>query len=279
MPPLFSIPRRPVAARAAALIVLACWPAAARAETVSVAATVRYGDGTLTELPVYDDVRVTITRNGEALAVDQRLPEPARNSFFTPPRLLALDLDDDAEPEVMVDVFTAGYDCCRRTVVLHLEAGRYVPRVIDWDAGGYRLRNVTGGKSPELLTTDARVAALYRSDARGPLRILRIQAGVLTDISGRVPAQLLRDARIHARALTRARRRGDGDRRAIIAAYVIDLVRAGQGAQAARTLRAADRRGELGTSTGRFARRIDQRLVAWGYVAAPVLLPAVRALR
>lgn len=242
-----------------------------KAGSTYVSATLRYGDGSQKNVPIWNDIRVSITRNEVVLTKDQLLPATAAASYFSPPKVLVVDLDDDADPEVLVDVFTAGYDCCRRTVVYRRNEDHYDAQVADWSASGYRLRDVGGGDSPEFVSTDDRFPALFRSDRRGPLRITRLKDGRLTDVTAELRGQLERDARLHRRAWKRAAKARGGDARAAVAALVVDLVRLGQAPAARKVIATAARDRELRTTANAFARRIDGRLVAWGYVGDPPL--------
>jgi hypothetical protein len=250
-------------------------PASARAtettpttpgKTTSVSASLRYTDGSKSEVPVWSDIQVSIVRNGATVVDGQALPPTASSSFFTPPKLLTADLDDDFDPEVIVDVFTAGYDCCRRTVVLHRDAAKYEPLVIDWGASNYRLANVTGAKSPEFVSTDSRFPALYADKAaRGPIRIQRFRDGTLVDISQKVASQLRRDAKIQKRLWKKAMKGKKVDARPAVAAYAIDLARLGRIDEARRVIHDAGALHRLHATADRFARQLDGRLKAWGY--------------
>lgn len=236
----------------------------------AVKASLKYVDGSKGEVPAWRDIRVTVIRDGQQLATNQLLPAGADTSYFVAPKLKAVDLNDDAEPEVLVDVFPARQERERRTVVLHKEGDVYTTAVADWGTAGYRLANVLGGDSPEFLTADSRVPQLYGSKARGPLRIVRFENGRIDDVSRQARAELLRDAKQHRRALARARRTGS-DPRPEVAAYAVDLVRLGRTRAAQSEIRTAGRRDELRGSTRAFARQLDRSMVRWGYAKRKVL--------
>lgn len=271
--------RRPSAtatALAACAIASACAaPALARSNataTNTVSATISYTDGSKSTVPVWKNIKVTIKLEDRTLVDAQLLPPTARESVFAAPKLLAVDLDDDGEAEVLVDVFTAGVDCCRRTVVYHRTGDAYGTQVLDWVDTGYRLDDVIGQNSPEFLSSDARFPKAWDSDARGPLRVLQLRGSKVKDVSRRARQQLLRDARIHLRAWRSLRRKGGrGDARPIVAAYVADLVRIGEIAAAKDALRNAARADELRTTRAAFARSLDRKLRAWGYTSRRVL--------
>lgn len=251
-------------------------PVERRANSTRIAASLKYADGSRSEVPVWNDITVSVAKDDVQLTKDQPLPPTARASYFSPPKLLVVDLDDDADPEVLVDVFTAGYDCCRRTVVLHRNVDRYDAQVLDWTASGYRLRDVDGGPSPEFVSADDRFPALFRSDARGPLRIARLQGGQVQDVTAGARKLLERDARLHRRAWRRASGSRRRDARPAVAAYVVDLVRLGEVRAARKAIAAAARAGDLGTTANAFARRLDGRLVAWGYAGGDGPLGRIR---
>ncbi|MBO9534330.1 MAG: hypothetical protein J7513_15260 [Solirubrobacteraceae bacterium] len=236
--------------------------------SVVVSASITYTDGIKSKSAVWKNIRLTITRNGAALLNGELLPEEARDSVFSGPKLQAVDLDGDSESEVIVDVFKAGVDCCRRSVVYHRDGDAYRAQVIDWGDAGYRLEDVTGGGAPEFVTSDARVPGAYDSDARGPLRVLALRKGQVRDVSRHQPRELARDARGHRRALERLRRRkSQSDARPHLVAYVADLVRLGDVSGARAAIRSSARRGELRTTPAKFRRLLDRQFLTWGYTS------------
>lgn len=238
---------------------------ARRADATAVSASISYTDGSKSKVPVWKNIKITIKRNDAVVVDGQLLPEPARESVFAAPKLLAVDLDDDGEAEVIVDVFTAGVDCCRRSAIYHHTGDTYDADVVDWPDSGYRLDDVIGQSSPEFLATDSRFPRAYDSDARGPLRVLAFSKGKLRDVSRQAPHQLIRDARIHNRAWRAIRRKKEGDARPVVAAYVADLVRLGKIADAKAALQNASDADELRSSRKAFTKSLDRKLVAWGY--------------
>ncbi len=236
----------------------------------SLKASLKYVDGSKGEIPSWSDIRVTIVRDDRQLALDQPLPTSANVSYHATPKLKAIDLDNDAEPEVLIDVYTAGFERQRRTVVYRKDGNAYRADVTDWGTGGYRLANVVGKKDVEFLSADSRVPALFDSTVRGPLRVMAYDGGKLTDVSRQARSELVRDAKRHRRELARARRTSK-DPRPELAAYAIDLVRIGQVAKAQAEIRASGRRDELRGSAKSFARKLDRTMVKWGYAKRKVL--------
>ncbi len=274
-----SLARAALALGAAALALIAvigAWaaPGFARsnaANTSSVSASISYTDGSKSNVPVWKNIKLTIKLDDRTLVNAQLLPPSARESVFSAPKLLATDLDDDGEAEVLVDVFTAGVDCCRRTVIYHRRGNDYDSQIVNWADTGYRLDDVIDQSSPEFLASDVRFPRAWDSDARGPLRVFQLRRGKVKDVSRQARRQLLRDARIHLRAWRKIRRQGDGDARPVIAAYVADLVRIGEVGAAKEALRNAERADELRTTRRAFARSLDRKLRAWGYTSRRVL--------
>lgn len=258
------------AAVAGGILVPVAW-SARTAATNSVSASIAYTDGSKSKVPVWKDITITITRNAGVVVDKRLLPEDARDSVFTAPKLLAVDLDDDGDAEVIVDVFTGGADCCRRSVIFHREGDSYADEIVDWSDTSYRLADVLGKSSPEFLASDSRFPKAWDSDARGPLQIFAFRDGALRDVSRRVPRQLRRDARIHLKAWRAMRRKKAGDARPVVAAYVADLVRLGKVSEAREAVRSAARAHELHASAGNFERLLDRKLISWGYAAHRVL--------
>lgn len=239
--------------------------------STTVRAKLKFFDGQGGEVPVWTNLSLTVSRNDQLIMNDEPLPAAVATSYFTAPKLLALDLDDDSDPELLLDVFTAGYSCCRRSLILRFNGQSYDREIVEWSTDGYRLGNVGGGASPEFLTDDGRFPRLYgASGARGPLRILRLVDGRLRDVTADLPERLRKDARVHASALRKARRQR-ADTRPALAAYVVDLARLGQIGTARRAIQRAASRRELRTTQSGFSRRIDARMIAWGYANRPLL--------
>lgn len=236
-----------------------------------ISASISYLDGSKSTVPVWKNIKITIKVDDEPRLDGALLPAGARESVFSAPKLLATDLNDDGEAEVLVDVFTAGVECCRRTVVYHRTGDDYRTQILDWPDTGYRLGDVIGQSSPEFLASDVRFPKAWDSDARGPLRVFQLRGGKVKDVSRKARRQLLRDARIHLRAWRTIRRKGDGDARPVVAAYVADLVRIGEIPAAREALRNAERANELRTTRANFARSLDRKLRAWGYTSRRVL--------
>lgn len=260
-------PRARLVAIASALLVAAAALTAGTAShaATKVSASISYTDGSKSKVPVWKDIKVTIKRADKVALDAQLLPESARQSVFAAPKLLAVDLDDDGEAEIIVDVFTAGVDCCRRSVIYHYSGDAYEPEVATWADTGYRLDDVVGESSPEFLATDARFPHAWDSDARGPIRVFALRKGKLRDVSREARKELLRDARIHLRAWSSIRRKKEGDAQPVVAAYVADLVRLGDYAEARAALRNAAHNDELKVGLRTFAKSLDRKLVAWGY--------------
>lgn len=242
------------------------------AGTSTVSASIAYRRGEKGKPAVWMDIRVSISVGGTVLLRNELLPEGARDSTLTAPKLRAVDLDGDGASEVTIDVFTTGAACCRRTVVYHRRDDTYRPQVLDWGDAGYRLTDLTGTKAPEFRTADARVPAFWGSRARGPLRLLALRDGRVRDISRRARRELSRDLRLQRDALRAVRRTRGADPRPVIAAYVADLVRLGDLDGARATIRIAAKRGELRTTAARFGRTLDRQFLRWGYTTRRNLL-------
>jgi hypothetical protein len=234
-------------------------------KTTSISASLRYTDGSKSEVPVWSDIRVSVMRNGVQVVDAQPLPATASSSFFNPPKLLTTDLDGDYDPEVIVDVFTAGYTCCRRTVLLHHDGSSYDPLVVDWGNSSYKLDDVLGGKAKEFVSTDSRFPAIYKATARGPIRIQQFNGKTLVDVSRKATKELRRDAKIQQRLWKKAKGHKNVDARPAVAAYAIDLARLGEIEQARDVIHDAASLHRLKGSANAFAHRLDGRLKAWGY--------------
>jgi hypothetical protein len=108
----------------------------------------------------------------------------------------AVDLDRDGEPEVLLDLTTAGAHCCLHTTFFRFDGSHYVRRVHNWSNPGYRLRDLGGDGRPEFLTADDRFNYAFSCFAcsAAPLLVRSYAQGRLTNVTPRFPLQTRADA-------------------------------------------------------------------------------------
>jgi len=241
------------------LAALAAAPGAAAApveEVVTsgqVTATLSYDkrpDGT------YRDFRATVVRAGQTL-VDEALPEGCGTCFAMPGNagageksIVARDLDGDAEPEVVVSLYTGGAHCCTISTLYGFQpaAGDYRRIRRNWRDAGFRLRDIGRDGTVEFDSRDANFAYAFASYAESflPRQIFHYRAGRLVDDTSDFRRLVRRDAKRALRLYRRYRDDEGVNPRGFLAGWVADKYRLGQRRAANRALRRALRRGELG---------------------------------
>lgn len=189
----------------------------------------------------YDRVQLQIRRDGKTL-----LDAPVnRESEYDIP-LIALagpelneaqefqvvDLDRDREPEVIVNLFTGGAHCCTYSLIYRYDADTqgYVSQRFDWQHSGYSLVDLDKDGVPEFQTVDNRFAYRFASFAASgmPALIYQYQAGELVDVTRRFPKVIYSNA-TQMWSFFEDARKGDGEMKGALAAYVADKCLLGQG--------------------------------------------------
>jgi hypothetical protein len=256
-----------------AAVALAATPAVASAETETAS------DGAVSASFSYEKVddfqyrglKLTITRGGtlafDGVAVPKQCPLPycAPGKSVDDRSLRVVDLDGDAEPEVVVDFYTGGAHCCLVAQVFRFDGtARYVATARDFADFGYTLAEGV------FATGDARFAYSFASfaDSAMPVRLLTFAHGSWKDVTRAHPETLTADA---ARWLKDYKKRRRGTRAlGILAAWVADEHRLGRRATADAFLRAELRAGRLRGDAywphGKaYISTLQRRLRAWGY--------------
>lgn len=220
----------------------------------------------------FRNLRVTIDRAGVRLVDDANPTNCRENCFDAPaggasddaPSLKLRDLDRDGEPELLVDLYTGGANCCFFTISWRYDSDRnvYVKKILRPGLSfPYVLRDVNQNGEPEFHSMDYRFAYKYGSnvDTPRPLRIFSWDRGRLVDVTIAFPRLAAREAAEYYRAYLRIRRDKDANVRGLLAAYLADSYNAGNGRTAWRRVIAAYRRGEVdrrsAVDSGPFGRR------------------------
>ena len=229
------------------------------------------------------NVRVSITRAGAELVAGQRVQPNCKEFCWVPPGdepVRIRDINRDGEPEVLLDLYTGGAHCCSLLMIYEFDPAdeRYERRRADFGNAGYVLRDVGRDGRVELVTGDDRFSYLYTSylESARPLLIYRYnQAGKLVDVTRRARKEIRRHRKGLFSFYKRLRRERDLDLRGVLAAWQADNYLLGRGAAARgwKTLRAAERRGELrkrsansGPSGKRYLRSLRRNLKRFGYI-------------
>src|SRR3954468_3582815 len=236
--------------------------AATRTETGSaghVTATFTY-DYNKTSFGSYDfsKVHLTIDRNGARL-LDADVGEeqckgcvawPADQATKGLSSVTVRDLDADGEPEVLLDLYSGGANCCWYSDSWRFDNGqnRYVQKLLRPGLSfPYTLKDLDKNGIPEFRSVDYRFAYKYGSnvDTPRPLRIFNWRPGKLVDVTRRFPTLAAFDAADMYKGYLRYRKVEDVNVRGLLAAYLADSYNAGNGRVAWRRIVAAYRRGDV----------------------------------
>ncbi len=140
----------------------------------------------------------------------------------------------------------------------------------DWGDPGYSLARLDGSKPYEWLTADDRFAYAFAAFAFSglPLEILRLDGATFTDVTGRYPALVAKDAARQWGAFqgNESARTGLG----FLAAWAADEYTLGRHSAVTATLEKLLRAGELRSLTGwaagaKFIAALNHYLRQWGY--------------
>jgi hypothetical protein len=160
------------------------------------------------------------------------------------------DLDADGEPEVLVDLYSGGANCCWYSDSWRFDEGqnKYIEKLLRPGLSfPYTLRDVDKNGIPEFQSVDYRFAYKYGSnvDTPRPLRIFNWNAGKLVDVTVGFPKLAAADAADMYTGYLRFRKVKDANVRGLLAAYLADSYNAGNGRVAWRRVVAAYRRGDV----------------------------------
>lgn len=220
------------------------------------------------------DPHLTITRAG-TVAFDATLAQEdcAACSFLTGVRgrttpVAVVDLDGDGEPEVLVDTYSGGAHCCFADLIYRFDGSSYTHTQALWGDGSAAVRDLDGDGKPELVTVADMFAYAFTSyaDSYLPILIESYNAGKLTDVTFRFPAQVRADA-THILKLIASGRRHKRDLRGLVAAYVADEDTLGRKAASLTFLSKERKRGDLGSKrrARAFEKALAKFLAKYGY--------------
>jgi hypothetical protein len=238
----------------------------------------------------FTSAHVTIVRAGQTL-LDQDLGKECR--YCTPwPASMAqsgvssvnvVDLDADGEPEVLIDLYSGGANCCWYTNSYRFDANqnKYIFKLLRPGLSfPYTLKDLDGDGVPEFKSVDYRFAYKYGSnvDTPRPLRIFDWgPGGKLVDVTISYPQLAARDAAVMYKGYLRFRKVKGANVRGLLAAYVADSYNAHNGRAAWRRVVAAYHRGDVDRQSkgdvGPFGRKylvsLQRFLKKTGYLRAP----------
>ena len=170
------------------------------------------------------------------------------------------DLDGDAEPEIVFDLYTGGAHCCVFSVLYRYDAARnaYAGLRQDWGNEGYLFRDLDRDGIPELRSGDDRFnyEFTFYAASFSPIQIWRYRDGELSDVTRSFPAAVRGDAGALWRAYRRIVRADYGwsSVRGVLAAWLADRYLLGEGEDGWKRVRAVyrgrDRKAYFGHLTG-----------------------------
>jgi len=158
----------------------------------------------------------------------------------------------------VVSLFTGGASCCFAARVYRFDGTTYQRSLLLPLGSGYRLRRIVDGEPPLFVTASEFWNTGSHACAGYPLRLVRYQSGVFTDVTRGHRAALRRDARRWRKAWGPKGSSCDGvPPMGSFAAYLVDLERLHRPAAMRRAFSTARRRGFFrGTSEARFRRSV-----------------------
>ncbi len=210
-----------------------------------------------------DNARLTIARSGTT-ALNAPIPDVVCDGceLATVPAgqrhhgdVGVFDLDHDGEPEVVVEGFTGGVECCVNIGIYDYRpaSGTYGKTVRDFAGGDFALEDLARDGHLELVSHDQRFVGLFggERDAWPPPLVERYEhrGGVprLVDATRRFPAVVQRDARAAHGMIDRTDLR-DVDVPPVLAGYVADEYLLGRPTTGLHMLELLTKRGELGSA-------------------------------
>jgi hypothetical protein len=232
-------------------------------------------------LPQFHNVRLSISQAGRKLysqPVTSKTCAKLCDPSILPgqPPLQLADLNQDGEPDVLLNLFTGGAHCCSVVQVFSYDPGTQTFGMVEHDFGdpGYRVENlrINGQKHPQFVTADDTFAYRFTDFAASglPVQILDLFHGQFQNVTRNYPSLIRRDAARWLKAYKSQARSGYTDSVGVIAAWAADEDELGHEKLVARYLRAQAAAGHLngadGTSSGtRFVSKLQTFLRKRGY--------------
>jgi hypothetical protein len=280
---LRSQPRRALTLVFACLVILAAAPAAALATTQ----TATSGDVTATfsfsatSQNTYPAKTLTISRSGVVVynePVTSRYcgPTGATQEYCAPgapeanqSSVHVVDLENDGEPDVIVDLYTGGAHCCSVEQIFSFDAvtGTYVLTQHDFEDPGEEIKDLGHNGQYEFLTADDSFAYAFTdyADSGLPIEILAFASGRFTNVTRQYPKLIAKDAAAYLKYF----KHDLGDGEGLIAAWAADEDNLGHRKLVASTLakylKAGDLRGGF-SSPKSFIKALNKLLHHDGYL-------------
>ncbi len=278
-----------VTALAAAVAVAAAGAPAASAKTTPVTFSKVSGDYQLIvkgkrskvgSQKRFTNLKLTVVKNGEpgGLVNVKLTKKLSGESWSIRPYLFLKDVNGDAVPDAIVDVYTGGAHCCQvSSIALSTGPSSWSKPIVESWGGFYSLDDIDKNGSSEFVASDMRFDYAFTSHAGSalPIVIKAVQNGQLVDVTKSYPAKLRADADQWIASLNDVLKDSplddpEGDRqlhRSLLAAAVADLVRLGAIDEAKTLIAQAAARDDFKGEDDIWDTAVGKRLQEWGYVA------------
>jgi hypothetical protein len=258
--------------------------AVSRSQTASeggVSAALTYKEGLGGPLP-YFDLELSISSSGTSFyeqPVSSRyceggcIPEELSGESGKPSSVAVADLEDNGQPQVVLQLNTGGAHCCTIVQVFSFDPGVMAYRSVEHDFGdpGALLTDLAGDGRLELESADDRFAYAFSSYAYTglPLEVWRFEEGRFVNATKEFPAAIATNAAGYLKGFRANRRQGHG--LGAIAAWAADEELLGHGALVRQTLNREARLHNLRSTEGfgpsgrAFVAKLERFLKKTGY--------------
>ncbi len=263
--------------------------ASALAAPVALATTQTASSGAVTatftfsgQFPTFSGLHLSIAQSGTVL-YDQPVSSHWCGDLCGPlatspkaPSVHVIDLDATGQPNVLLGLYTGGAHCCAVEQVFTFDPGTMTYARVEHLFGNAFPRTEDLGHDGQfefVAADDAFAYAFTDFAASGmPLQILTFTGSRFSDVTGRYPALIRKDATRWLKAFNGERRDHYSDSVGLIAAWAADEYRLGKVAAANRFLHQQARAGHLNSPLGasvaqgqKFVSRLQKFLRRHGY--------------
>jgi hypothetical protein len=200
-------------------------------------------------MPTLDFNRIQITRKG-VVAFAGPLPAQFDQGYAdaspVQPLLSVRELDEDSEPEVIVQSYSGGAHCCFGAIVYSFNPRTRSYRVVarNFLDSGFRLQALGDLAALQFSSADARFGYAFASFAESgmPVQLWRYSSGDLVDVTRCYPALIRADADKFWAAAVDDQETGAAVT-GVLAAYAADQYMLSSGQQALRRIKSSGFRG------------------------------------
>jgi HYR domain len=219
-------------------------------------------------LSPFKNVHVTIVRQGKVVR-QAAVPYDFPAGFGTQRSIRVRDLDGDAEPEVLLDLYSGGAHCCFSSAIYRFSGASYERHNHFWGNRRYRIADLNRDRKQEFITADDRFAYAFSAFAFSgfPIQVWSYQGGSFSNVTRRYPALIRQDAVRQWRAY-RSLRRHHLEVGGALAAWAANKYQLHEGRAALKKVAAIARSGGLANDyrPSAYPRRPKRFLGRLGYI-------------